>query len=250
MTEKSTAPTSRSVRSRRHIPWLAVLLTSLAVAVFSPSQYFAGTLGTLAERGVGLAGTYAERPTLIQYVFYIHIVSAGVALLIGGFQFSRRLRQRSRRAHRWIGRSYVAAVSVGAASGLVMAFFSSVGFTGFFGFGTLAALWLWTTYRGYRSAREGDFAEHQAWMIRSFALTYAAPTLRMWFFMLILIQMPFGVDLDVAAANAYAPVPFLCWLPNVVVAEFLIRRRGLPSLIRAGASEVARGRSPRSRTAC
>ncbi|MBL7253289.1 hypothetical protein [Paractinoplanes lichenicola] len=30
--------------------------------------------------------------------------------------------------------------------------------------------------------------------------------------------------------DAYAAVPFLCWLPNLVVAEFLIRRRKLPSL--------------------
>jgi uncharacterized membrane protein len=250
MTALSPAPARRPSSPRRHIPWLAVLLTSLAVAVFSPSQYFAGALETLADRDVGLTGTYAERPTLIQYVFYIHIVSAGVALLVGGFQFSRRLRKRSRRAHRWIGRTYVVSVYVGGASGLVMAFFSSVAFTGLFGFGTLAALWLWTTYRGYRSAREGDFAEHQAWMIRSFALTYAAPTLRMWLLLLIVVQVPFGVDMEVAAANACAPVPFLCWLPNVVVAEYLIRRRGLPSLIRAGASGVTTGRSPRSRTAC
>ncbi|MET0452535.1 MAG: DUF2306 domain-containing protein, partial [Mycobacterium sp.] len=43
----------------------------------------------------------------------------------------------------------------------------------------LSVLWIWTTYRGYRSAREGDVAAHQAWMIRSFALTYSAPMLRL-----------------------------------------------------------------------
>jgi hypothetical protein len=36
----------------------------------------------------------------------------------------------------------------------------------------------------------------------------------------------------VVFANAYAPVAFLCWLPNIVIAEVIIRRRGLPSLIR------------------
>ena len=29
--------------------------------------------------------------------------------------------------------------------------------------------------------------------------------------------------------NAYAAVPFVAWLPNLVFAEWLIRRRGLPS---------------------
>ncbi|WP_264012564.1 DUF2306 domain-containing protein [[Mycobacterium] manitobense] len=207
-------------------------MTSLAVAVFFPSQYVSGTLEALAQRDTGLAGTYAERPFAIQIAFYVHIASAGLALLVGGFQFSRGLRRRSRLAHRWVGRTYVASVLAGGLSGLVMAFFSSVAFTGLFGFGTLAVLWMWSTYHGYRSARDRDFASHQAWMIRSFALTYAAPTLRLWLIILTVVQLPLGLDEAQVALNAYAPVPFLCWLPNLVVAEYLIRRRGLPSLFR------------------
>jgi hypothetical protein len=67
-------------------------------------------------------------------------------------------------------------------------------------------------------------------MIRSFALTYAAPTLRMWLLLLMLVQLPLGIDNAQAAVNAYAPVPFLCWLPNLVIAEYIVYRRGLPSL--------------------
>lgn len=215
---------------RRSIPWLAVLLTSLAVAVYAPGQYFTDTLSALADNDTGLASTYADRPMAIQVAFYIHIVFAGLALLIGGLQFSKRLRRRAPRLHRWVGRTYVVAVMIGGVSAFVMSFFSSVALLGFFGFGTLAVLWIWTTYRGYRSARDGDFAAHQAWMIRSYALSYAAPTLRMWLLILLVIQLPFGVDSATAAVNAYAPVPFLCWLPNIVIAEFIIHRRGLPGL--------------------
>jgi hypothetical protein len=39
-----------------------------------------------------------------------------------------------------------------------------------------------------------------------------------------------GIDADHAFATAYAVVPFLCSLPHIVVAEYLIRRRGLPGL--------------------
>ncbi|CAN5751163.1 hypothetical protein BH10ACT9_BH10ACT9_55840 [soil metagenome] len=216
--------------ARKSLPWLAVLLTSLVIAVYSPTQYMTDTLAALAQRGTGLASTYAERPAVIQIVFYVHIVFAGLALLIGGFQFSRRLRRRAPRLHRWIGRTYVVSILVGGVAAFVMSFFSSVALLGFFGFGTLAVLWIWTTYRGYQSARAGDFAAHQAWMIRSFALTYAAPTLRMWLGLLLLVQLPFGVDGAQAAINAYAPVPFLCWLPNLVIAEYLVYRRGLPGL--------------------
>jgi hypothetical protein len=101
---------------------------------------------------------------------------------------------------------------------------------GFFGFGSLAVLWVVVTLTGYRAIRGRDIAGHQAWMMRSFALTYAAPTLRMWLFALLIPQLLLGVPFDRAYTNAYAPVPFLCWIPNLVVAELMIRRRGLPAL--------------------
>lgn len=231
MTAPAATPTVR--RRGRALPWVAVLLTSLVVAVYAPGQYLFDSLTDLARSDTGLASTYAARPAAIQVVFYIHIVFAGLALLIGGFQFSRTLRRRSVRLHRWIGRTYVGSVFIGGVSALVMSFFSSVALLGLFGFGTLAVLWIWTTYRGYRSARDGDLAAHQAWMIRSYALTYAAPTLRLWLLILLVTQLLFGVDPDVAVVNAYAPVPFLCWLPNIVIAEYLVYRRGLPSPVLA-----------------
>jgi uncharacterized membrane protein HdeD (DUF308 family) len=245
----TTAPTPgrRAAPIRRRIPWLVVLLTSLAIAVYSPLQYAGGTLESLGD--TAQAGTYANRPPAVQIAFYTHIAFAGLALLVGGFQFSHRLRRRSPAAHRWVGRTYAVSVFVGGAAAFVMSFFSSVAFLGFFGFGTLAVLWVWTTYRGWRSARERDMASHQAWMIRSFALSYAAPTLRMWLLLLTVVQLPFGIDEAVLEANAYAPVAFLCWLPNVVVAEIIIHRRGLPSFrlrstTEAGAERGARRAAP------
>lgn len=217
-------------RTRRSIPWLAILLTSIVIAVYQPSQYLFGSLHSLAASDIGQAPTYATRPLFVQIAFYGHIGFSGIALLVGGFQFSRTLRRRAPRVHRWIGRTYVGSVMLGGASSLVMSFFSSVAFLGFFAFSTLSVLWIWTTYRGYRSARERDFAAHQAWMIRSFALTYSAPMLRFWMLLLIAIQIPFGVAPDDIAANAYAPLPFLAWLPNIVIAEYVVYRRGLPGL--------------------
>ena len=67
-------------------------------------------------------------------------------------------------------------------------------------------------------------------MIRNYALTYSAVMLRIWLPLLLVRADPVrAVDFDAAFANAYAAVPFLCWLPNLVFAEWLIRRRGLPS---------------------
>ncbi|MFF4102786.1 DUF2306 domain-containing protein [Streptomyces sp. NPDC001903] len=208
-------------------------LSSLAIAGYFVGQYAQGTLDSLAHQHVGLADTYASRALPVRVAFYVHIVSAGLALALGPWQFSRRLRERRTRLHRAIGRTYLAGVAIGALSAFVVSMFSSVGLLGFFGFGSLAALWGWTAWRGYKAIRRRDIGSHQAWMIRNFALTYAAVTLRLWFGLLILVQVPFAHGADpfpTILAQAYAPLPFLCWLPNLVVAEFMIRRRALPAL--------------------
>lgn len=70
-------------------------------------------------------------------------------------------------------------------------------------------------------------------LVPRLASTYAAVTLRLWVGVLVAVQLPFAaLDADPVAIfdAAYAPVAFLCWLPNVVVAEWLIARRGPPGL--------------------
>ncbi|HEY0238389.1 MAG TPA: DUF2306 domain-containing protein [Friedmanniella sp.] len=226
-----TTPTA--VPSPRRFPrlsWTILLLTSLAVALYFPLQYTRGSLASLVPRDVGLASTYANRPLAVQVAFYAHITFAGLALLVGPFQFSSRIRHRHVRVHHAVGRVYITACLLGGAAAFVMSFFSSVGLLGFFGFGSLAVIWVLVTLTAYRAIRRRDTASHQAWMMRSFALTYAAPTLRLWLFALLIPQLLVGVPFAAAYSNAYAPVPFLAWIPNLVVVELMIRRRGLPAL--------------------
>lgn len=227
-----TSPRARALRRIRP-GFLWVVLSSVAMAAILLSSYTGASLAALAEDDTGLASTYADRPTAIQVAFYVHIAFAGVALLLGPLQFVGSWRRRFPRLHRTVGRVYLVGVGVGALGGLVIASASSVAFLGFFGFGTLAVLWAWTGWRAYRAIRAGRVAEHHAWMIRCFALTYAAVTLRLWVGVLVAVQLPFAApDADPVAIfdTAYAPVAFLCWLPNIVVAEWLVARRGLPGL--------------------
>jgi uncharacterized membrane protein len=222
---------ARRFRPARTGSWAWIALSSLAIAAYSVSQYATGSLAALAEDGVGLAPGYAGQPLLVQVAFYLHIGFAGVALVVGPFQFAERLRTRVPRLHRITGRIYLVSVAIGGTAALVMAPFNTAGFVGFFGFGSLAVLWLFTGWKAYRSIRSGDVKAHQAWMIRNFALTYAAVTLRLWIGVLIAVQLAtFGGEFDDVWANVYAAVPFLCWIPNLVVAELMVRRRGLPGL--------------------
>ncbi|GAA0964604.1 DUF2306 domain-containing protein [Acrocarpospora macrocephala] len=207
-----------------------VTLISLAITGYFVGQYATGSLDALAAKETGLASNYANKPAFVQIAFYVHIFSAGLALVVGPFQFAKAIRRRYLNLHRWIGRTYLISIAFASTSGFLMAFYNSAGLVGFFGFGSLAVLWAWTSYRGYRAIRARDLASHQAWMIRSFALTFAAPTLRLWFGVLIGVQLLAGSFTEEMVSNAYAAVPFMCWLPNIVVAELMIRRRNLPGL--------------------
>ncbi|MFE6964089.1 DUF2306 domain-containing protein [Agromyces sp. NPDC057679] len=232
----SPPPARRRVAATR-IAWTWVLLSSLGIAAFAVVPYLTASLRALAETpSGGLAGNYAEQPWPIQLAFYAHIVAGGFALVVGPLQFWKCLRTRHPRVHRWTGRSYLVAVGIAGVAGLVIAPVNDAGLVGLFGFGALGVLWLVTGWLGYRAIRRRDVASHRAWMMRNFALTYAAVALRIWLPLLIVAQLPFTTgefDFDAVFANAYAAVPFLCWLPNLVVAEWLIARRGLPTFWRA-----------------
>ncbi|WP_400994720.1 DUF2306 domain-containing protein [Agromyces sp. GXQ0307] len=236
----STTPPAPPATNRAPIGarlgWVWILLSSLGIAAFAVVPYLTSSLPALAESGAGgLADHYAGQPPFVLVAFYVHIVAGGVALVASPFQFWRGLRDRAPRVHRWTGRVALAAIGVAGLAGLALAPFSAAGLVGTFGFAALAALWVLSGWRGYRAIRRGDVPSHRAWMMRTFALTYAAVTLRLWLPLLMFAQVPFALaatgtfDADAAFVNAYAAVPFLCWLPNLLVAEWLIRRRGLPS---------------------
>lgn len=231
-TQAPDRPIPATSPTRRRWIWGWVALSSVAIAAYFTQQYARGTLDELAGRHVGLAPAYADQPPVIQMVFYLHVASAGLALLLGPWQFAAWLRNRHPRIHRTNGRVYLISVGLGAATGFVMSFVSSVGLLGFFGFAPLSVLWGWTAWRAYRTARSRQFRTHQAWAIRNFALTYAAVTLRLWFGLLILVQLPFAASgtFEQTLLDAYAPVPYLAWIPNLVIAELILRSRNLPAL--------------------
>ena len=64
-------------------------------------------------------------------------------------------------------------------------------------------------------------------MVRTFALTYAAVTLRLWLAVLVPAQIALaGVPEQVAFERAYLLVPFLAWVPSLLVAEWYLAAGG------------------------
>ena len=225
----------RSARGRRRRSWTFVVLTSLAVAGWFGGQYVEG-LAAVAARTPDVVTAASHFDTLawpIRWLFVVHLGTAGVALAIGPFQFSTRLRRRTIRTHRILGRVYLIAVLLSAASGVVTTLWNSMGIRGVFGYFVLDVMWAATAWLAFRAARERRLREHQAWMVRNFALTYAAVTLRAALPVLVLLQLPFSPAASFAQLfdNAiYTIAPWLGWLINIVVAEWLIARRGLPGV--------------------
>jgi len=144
---------------------------------------------------------------------YTHVFASIVALTLGPFQFSSRLRQTRIQVHRWLGRAYLAVgVLGGGLAGLYMSQFAFGGTVARLGFATLAVCWLYSGLRAFLAIRRGAIDEHRRWMVRNFSLTFAAVTLRLY----LPASMAAGVDFLVA----YPIIAWLCWVPNLLFAEW------------------------------
>jgi uncharacterized membrane protein len=186
--------------------WGLAAFLSVGVALFS-YRYVAG-IGPLAPDV--MANLFA-RPWLA-----LHAGGAATALLIGGFQFLPALR-RVKGAHRWLGRAYACGCIVGGAAGLVMSFGTTAGPVAGLGFGLLAICWLYATVQAWRFARERQFDEHRRWMMRSFAMTFGAVTLRLY--------LPLGAMAGMDFMEIYRLTAWISWIPNLIVVELWMRGR-------------------------
>lgn len=139
----------------------------------------------------------------------IHMLVAPAALLLGPFQFLPGLRGRYPRFHRASGRIYVIACIIAGSSGLATAFHASGGPVAGFGFGLLAMLWVGATLAAWRAAVQRRFALHRLLMRFSYAMTFAAVTLR--------LQIPVGFALGYESYAAMSPwLAYTSWIPNVI----------------------------------
>jgi uncharacterized membrane protein len=217
MSQVAPLPPTSFVESRRqpwtsNLLWGVMLLFSAAVAVYGATYFL----------------RIPDDRHFARYIFplRLHIAGGMGALLAGPWQFSGKLRLRFLNLHRWLGRFYLLEVALGSVAGFAMALVSSEGLPTHLGFGILAVLWFCTGLQAYRMVRRGNIEAHRQWMIRNFALSFAAVTLRLYMpVMLGILHWPFP--------RTYITVSWLCWIPNLLIAEWMVRRRRLPAPVRA-----------------
>ena len=156
----------------------------------------------------------------------LHAGFAVVALLIGPAQFAPVVRKRWPKLHRWMGRAYIVSALISGVAGLVLAAGTAAGPVALAGFTGLGVLSLVCAVQAWRLAMARRFDEHRRWVVRSYALMLAGVTLRLW--------LPLSMVLQLDLMTSYRVISFLCWVPNLLVAELYLARRRRTAL-RSGA---------------
>jgi uncharacterized membrane protein len=197
------------------VAWFVFVTLAICIGLYPLFYLF-------VDREFGLLASKSE--SLLSNVvwnigFYGHIFFGGIALLIGWMQFSKKMRTSNLNRHRLVGKVYVLSVLISGVCGIYIGFYATGGLISSIGFILLGVFWLYTTITAYKAVRKGDIELHQGFMIYSYALCFAAVTLRIW---LPLLTIGFGDFVP-----AYRVVAWLCWVPNVVFAYFWVRRKGL-----------------------
>lgn len=223
----TSAPPTRGRRSGwRRAGFGLFTLGCVVVAVTAPWPYLTQSLDTLAASDSGLAAHWAAQPHWVYVALLVHASASGLAILLTPWQLSARARRRWPALHRATGRVTAAAIMVGGGAGLVIATHSYAGALGTAGFGTLAVLWVVGTVQAVRLAARGDLAGHRRWAVRVAALTFAAVTLRLGTAAGTVLQFPADTaQARTAFDHVYRWMPFGCWVPNLALAEWTLRRR-------------------------
>ena len=76
-------------------------------------------------------------------------------------------------------------------AGMIMAFYANGHVPSKIAFIILDCLWFWFTYKAVVAIKAKDIKEHKRFMIRSYALTCSAITLRLW---KIILSNSFNID--------------------------------------------------------
>src|SRR5258708_2857719 len=127
----------------------------------------------------GLSDIADSRYALHAGAVFAHAVPALVFVLLGPWQFVRRVRARWLWLHRWSGRVFVATGAILALAGIVLGFTTALGYGGVTE--TSAAIAMSTVLlvclgKAVAHVRNHRIAQHREWMIRAFAAGLTAGT--------------------------------------------------------------------------
>jgi uncharacterized membrane protein len=153
-----------------------------------------------------------HRYAVIPWLMLAHGIPGALALLLGMFQFSSRLRQRHLQLHRVMGRIYVGCVAISAPVAIAVAIalphvtltMASV---------IQAVGWLVTIATGLYCVRTGKIQQHREWMMRSYPFAMVFVVVR------TINAIPAIARIELGAVTVvWSVIATACFLPSFVIA--------------------------------
>jgi len=152
--------------------------------------------------------------------FYIHVFTSPIIIVSGLLQFSTYLQRKKRTLHRLIGKTYlITLLFISAPAAFIMSLYANGGRIAQTSFVLLSICWILTSWLALIKAKQGNIESHVKWMIRSYALTLSAITLRFYSYLFDVFQ--FQLD----PKTTYILLSYISWIPNLLIAEILIRMK-------------------------
>ncbi|UYZ63827.1 DUF2306 domain-containing protein [Hymenobacter weizhouensis] len=198
----------------------AQFLTLLAVAAFSLLMLTKVLPYLRFEKGILFLTTKSAATNdngLFRLGFYVHITSSWWVMVAGLLQLVPALYRWRPALHRLLGKVYVASIlALAAPSGLVLALYANGGLPVKVGFSLQCVVWWLLTWQAYRAARQRRWLPHAEWMLRAYAVTLAAMSLRLESYGLYYFFHTKPIE-------TYLTVTWLSWTGNLLLAEVLVQ---------------------------
>ncbi len=153
-----------------------------------------------------------------------HAIFAGLALVMGAFQFSNRLRSRYLRVHRVMGYIYVVSVMIGAPIAIPLA--ARVDTPSLTAASVVQAFgWMFCTGVALYCIRTGNVQQHRRWMIRGYPFAMVFTVARLLIPSPPILRSGFvGIEIVVWTTIALA-----AFLPSAILELGSVVRRPAPA---------------------
>lgn len=156
------------------------------------------------------------RLTHYQIAFFTHVYTSICILFLGLSQFSHHLLTNYPLLHRSLGKIYIIFVlAVAAPTGIIMGYYANGGPVSQVGFMTMGTLWFLFTAKATQAIYRRKIAAHQNFMLRSYALTLSAISLR-------LLKLGIVYLWDLPPYSTTQLISWGGWLINLAIAEWVI----------------------------
>jgi len=146
----------------------------------------------------------------------VHAVFGAIALFVGMLQLIKSIREKFPVYNVIFRRVYYFSVIISAIFGLYVATYAQGGLVNKMGFFILDLVWIWSVIQAMIADKKSDMPGFRIWIVRNYALTFAAITLRLWLPLLWSIY-----DFQPSHfSEIYQTLGFLCWVPNLIIVEW------------------------------